>query len=144
MRITAFGSTTMRSSTPLTPLVLPRGESAMSFKILSRVNLFTFFPQAGAVFGCFVTSLGSDRADRRFHNSSREAPQGCANVSGGTISCHIDTFVDRLAGLYFSAVLRARNVAAFSIQLCRSASTPSKFFVFRCHCGIFDLYFSWF
>ena len=57
-----------------------------------------------AVFGCFVTSLGSDRADRRFHNSSREAPQGCANVSGGTISCHIDTFVDRLAGLYFSAV----------------------------------------
>ena len=34
----------------------------MIFKTLSRVNLFNFFPQVGAVFGCFVTSLGPQRA----------------------------------------------------------------------------------
>ena len=86
----------MRSSTPLTPLVLPRGESAMIFKTLSRVNLFNFFPQAGAVFGCFVTSLGPQL--------KQGVSQGCANISCGTSSCHLETPVDRLAGLYFSAV----------------------------------------
>ena len=38
------------------------------------------------------------------------------------ISCHLDTHGDKLAGRYLTAVLRVRNVPAFSIQLCWRAA----------------------
>ena len=43
---------------------------------------------------------------------------GCANTSYWRISCHLDTPVDRLAGLHFSTLLRVSHVSAFSIQIC--------------------------
>ena len=38
------------------------------------------------------------------------------------ISCHLVILSDKLAGQHVSALVRERNVSAFSIQLCRRAA----------------------
>ena len=49
-----------------------------------------------------------------------------AYISGGRISCLPGTPVNRLTGMYFSAVPRVRIVSAFSIQLCLPLSARAR------------------
>ena len=61
------------------------------------------------------------------HNRGRELWSRClTHYEAAMISCHLDTHGDKLVGQYFSAVLRARNVSAFSIQICWRAAARMR------------------
>ena len=62
------------------------------------------------------------RTDRQFWS-------GCLTPhQAARTSCHLETHGDKLAAQYFSAVLRVKNVSAFSIQLCwRAAACAGPF-----------------
>ena len=111
-----------------------------SFRIFPYKILF---PLRHFLFGlfCWLSSAaltqvrGSDRADLRLHNRSRQALKDVffANIWCGMISCLHVTPVDRLSKINFSAVLRVRSVLAFSIQLCWRASVRARVLF----CGVF-------